>query len=161
MSKPPRSRAASSTSLRDVGAFAGEGDRRGAADAAVAAGDERLAAKQTPRASVAFLAMIGTRRHEAGETRPGLRLRLEGRLGIELARIAQFPRGRRIIEAEHGGGGIDRALNARSANRCVGGGLLGAHALLPLLDLRHATKTNIRSLNAARPRLFRAGGCLR
>ena len=66
---------------RDVGALAGEGDGRGPAHAGIAAGDQRLAAGQPARAVIARLAMVGPRLHLAGETRPGLRLRLNGGFG--------------------------------------------------------------------------------
>ncbi len=46
---------------QDVGALAGEGDRDGPADAAVAAGDDRGLAGQPPRAAVALLAVVGLR----------------------------------------------------------------------------------------------------
>ena len=46
-----------------VGAFAGEGDRHGAADAAVAAGDDRPFAGQPSRAFVGRLAVIGDGLH--------------------------------------------------------------------------------------------------
>ena len=145
---------------RNVGALARESDRRSAADAAVAAGDQRVAAKQTTGAAIALLAMIRARRHAPSQTRPRLRLFLKGRSWIEFARVAQFPRGRRIIEAEHGGGGFDRALCARSANRLVCDGFLSAHLMLPLLDLRHAGEDQCQELNAARPRLFQRGYCV-
>ena len=80
-----------------VRALSREGDRRGAADAAVAARDQRLAAKEAPRAAVGFLAVIGTGRHLAGESGPRLRLFFERRLGIEFARIAKLRRRRGLI----------------------------------------------------------------
>ena len=72
---------------RDVGAFARIGDRRGAAHAGIAAGDQRLASGEAARAAVAGLAMIRPRVHLARQARPGLRLLLEGRLRIFGTRV--------------------------------------------------------------------------
>ena len=55
---------------RDVGALAGEGERDGAADARVAAGDDRLAAFEPARAAVGRLAEVGRLAHLALE--PGV-----------------------------------------------------------------------------------------
>jgi hypothetical protein len=66
----------------DVGALACIGDRDGTADAAVSSGNHCFLVLQPTGALVAFLAMIGPRRH--GVDRAGHRLRLvrEGRLRI-------------------------------------------------------------------------------
>src|SRR5690349_3189623 len=53
----------------DVGAFAREGDGDGAADAAVAAGDQRLPTGEPPEPRVRGLAMIGGRVHFRVEPR--------------------------------------------------------------------------------------------
>src|ERR1700743_3256488 len=66
----------------DVGAFACVGDGGRAAHAAVAAGDQRLSTGQPPATLVTGLAVIGFGIHLARKSRPGLRLALEGRLGI-------------------------------------------------------------------------------
>jgi hypothetical protein len=49
----------------DVGALAGEGERDGAADARVTAGNQRLAAFEPATATVAVLAVIRLRSHLA------------------------------------------------------------------------------------------------
>ena len=59
---------------RDVGPFAGIGDRRGAAHAEVAAGDQRLAPHQPAVADVARLAVVGARVHLRREAGPRLLL---------------------------------------------------------------------------------------
>ena len=55
---------------RDIGAFAREGDGRGAAHAGIAAGDQRLAPAQPARPAIALLAMIGPRSPSCA-ARPG------------------------------------------------------------------------------------------
>src|SRR6185437_5422114 len=81
------------------GALAGKGDSRGATHAAVAAGDQRLAARQPARAFVAFLAMIRRRLHLGGQAGPGLFLLLEWRLGVLLLRISRM--GKRLLVLIH------------------------------------------------------------
>ena len=69
--------------------FPGKGDGHGAADAAVAAGDEGLAPGQATRAVIAGLAMVRTRLHLAGERRPFLALLPERLAGVFGARVLQ------------------------------------------------------------------------
>jgi len=65
-----------------VGTLARKRQRHRAADAAVAAGDDRLPAGQPPRAFVGLLAVIGDRIHLPGEARHRLFLLGERRRGI-------------------------------------------------------------------------------
>ncbi len=71
---------------RDVGALSGEGDRDGAADAGVAARDERLAALQAAATHPAVLTVVGRGAHVLREA--GLAgLLLLGEAARRLARI--------------------------------------------------------------------------
>ena len=72
---------------RDIGAFAGVGDRGGPAHPGITAGNERLATGQTAGAVVALLAVVRPRIHLAGEAGPGLLLAFEGRLRIFFGRV--------------------------------------------------------------------------
>jgi hypothetical protein len=72
-----------------IGALACVGNRRRASHSGIAAGDERLAALEPPRAAIAFFPMVGTRPHFRHQSRPRLVLLGEGRLGIFAARILQ------------------------------------------------------------------------
>ncbi len=65
-----------------VGALARERDGHRAADAAIAAGDDRFLAGQAPRAFVRLLAVVGDGIHLPGEARHRLLLLGERRLGI-------------------------------------------------------------------------------
>lgn len=65
-----------------VGTLARKRQRHRAADAAVAAGDDRLFARQPPRAFVGLLAVIGDGIHLPGDPRHRLLLRGERWLGI-------------------------------------------------------------------------------
>jgi hypothetical protein len=67
---------------RDIGTFAGEGERNGAADAAIAAGDKRHFALKTARALVAGLAEVRPRRHSLLDAGVGLGLGWHGGAGI-------------------------------------------------------------------------------
>jgi hypothetical protein len=66
----------------DICSFARVGDRDGTADAAIATGDDRLLAGETPRAFLALLAVVGPRFHRARRAGHQLLLGGEGRLGI-------------------------------------------------------------------------------
>ena len=100
----------------DVGAFAGEGDRDGAADAGVAAGDEGAHPVQTSGADIALFAVVGHGNGRLGEA--GLLLLL---LGEAVGAVA----GHRIqVEVRHVSGlrrhvaprvGSARLLTARAA----------------------------------------------
>jgi hypothetical protein len=112
----------------DVGTLARVRDRRGAADAAVAAGDERAPAAEPPRTAVAGLAVIGWRDHLAGETRGRLGLPLERRLRIAGPRIPARGerrrrrgggRSRRHRRRQRGGGDA----NGDAAEELAAGGL--------------------------------------
>ena len=70
-----------------VRALAGIGDGRGAADARIAAGDQRLAAGEPSGALVARLAVVRARHHPARQPRPRLLLLLEGGLRIAARRV--------------------------------------------------------------------------
>jgi len=72
---------------RDVGAFAREGDRHRAADAAVRAGDERLASLQPAVTFVGLLTMVGLRPHFLLGARRLLLLLGKRLLQLLLARI--------------------------------------------------------------------------
>ena len=74
---------------RDVSAFPRIGDRRRAAHAGIAPGDQRLAACEPAGPAVAGFAVIWPRVHLAGKSRPWLRLLLVGRLGIFIDGILQ------------------------------------------------------------------------
>src|SRR5688572_33318654 len=65
-----------------VGALAGEGDRYGAANAGIAAGDQCNAVSKAATALVALLAMIGHRLHLLGKARDLLRLLRVRRLRV-------------------------------------------------------------------------------
>ena len=99
----PAARMSSTTSLRvrllgrqvaegDVRPLAREGDRRRPADAAVAAGDERLAAGQPARPAVSFLAVVRRRIHLARQPGPRLLLLGERFLPVLGARVARCRR---------------------------------------------------------------------
>lgn len=75
---------------RHIGAFARESDGHRAADAAVGAGDERLAAFQAPMAVVGLLAVVGPGLHFLLGSRRLLLLRRKRLLHPLLARV---PRG--------------------------------------------------------------------
>ncbi len=66
----------------EIGAFARIGDRDGAADAAVAAGDDGLLAVQFARSAIGLFAVIGTRLHGVGATGHRLLLPRERRIDV-------------------------------------------------------------------------------
>src|SRR6185437_6145278 len=70
----------------DVRTFACKGDRGGPPDSRIAAGDQRLAAAQQAVSAISPFAMIGFGMHARSEPRPWLRLRIEWRFRIGLAR---------------------------------------------------------------------------
>ena len=64
----------------NIGTFAGKGDGRSRADAAVAAGDQRALALQAPAAAIAGLTVVGQGGHLAGKA--GKALFLRGEIGL-------------------------------------------------------------------------------
>ena len=102
---------------RDIGAFARESDRHGAADAGIAARDQRLAALQAPRAAIARLAVIGLRHHLAGKAGPGLLLFREGPVRLARNRIDE-----RRVDRGSAIAGIGRRLLRERRMRGQGGG---------------------------------------
>src|SRR5206468_11562740 len=66
----------------------------------IAASDQRLAAQQTSRAFVTFLAVVRSRIHFAGESRPRLRLALERRSRIFGFRIFYWLRCHRFLSLD-------------------------------------------------------------
>ena len=89
-----------------VGALAGEGDGSGAADARIAAGDERLAPFEAAVTFVAGLAVVGPGVHLCREPRRVLRLVVEGRLGVLGARVLHLE----AVGGHDGGGCETRAF---------------------------------------------------
>ena len=93
---------------RDIGAFAGKGDGSGAADAAVAAGDQRALAGQPVAALIALLAVVGDGLHLFHQPGPGLlivgiRVQRQARI-LDRARAVRGDDGVGLILAGHGAG---------------------------------------------------------
>ena len=89
---------------RDVRPLAGERDRHGAADAGVAAGDQRAAAAQPVVADVAVFAVVGCRVGPLGESRLILLLRREILGGVLGSRVVHgVGHGLRLRRRNHGG----------------------------------------------------------
>src|SRR5271166_4255905 len=72
--------------------LAGKCYRCCAPHAGIAAGDQRLSAKESTRTAIAMFAVIGAWIHLACEAGPGLGLLLEGRLWIFLGGVGEFLR---------------------------------------------------------------------
>lgn len=99
----------------DVGTFACIGDRGCPAHAGVASCDERLPASQPPRSPVARLAVVWSRFHFAGQTRPRLRLFPVGRLGIFVSRVLQSSLVHRFTHMRGGVSQRCRSVQCRGA----------------------------------------------
>ena len=80
----------------NVRTLAGEGDRGGAANAAIATGDQRLAVWQAPVALVALFAVVGFGGHLRIEAGNGLRLMWKPGLRVLCARILL------LVQTAHG-----------------------------------------------------------
>ena len=87
---------------QDVGAFTREGDRHGAADARVGAGDDRHLVLQPAVADVALLAVVGERPHVGLPARRLLLLLRERRLRLRVLGV--------LLLLAHAGGTTQRGL---------------------------------------------------